>query len=120
LGVTWVFYLTHWQTFVPTKYPFIMPAEILTTDDLREFKVELIEEFRRIISSSMVSNSPPQKHLLKSSEAQELLDLSPNSLRNLRVSRVLPFTKINGVIYYERSDIDQMIARHKKPARIKS
>lgn len=97
-----------------------MPAEILTTDDLREFKVELIEEFRRIISSSMVSNSPPQKHLLKSSEAQELLDLSPNSLRNLRVSRVLPFTKINGVIYYERSDIDQMIARHKKHARIKS
>ena len=99
-----------------------MPAEILTTDDLREFKVELIEEFKRIISSSsyLISNSPPQKQLLKSSEAQELLDLSPNSLRNLRVSRILPFTKINGVIYYERSDIDQMIARHKKPARIKS
>jgi len=96
-----------------------MPAQILTTDDLREFKVELIEEFRQIISSIQESNSKPLKKLLKSSEVREMLDLSPNSLRNLRVSRVLPFTKINGTIYYDRSDIDQMIARYKKPARVK-
>jgi hypothetical protein len=96
-----------------------MPAQILTTDDLREFKVELIEEFRRIISSIQESNSKPIKKLLKSSEVREMLDLSPNSLRNLRVSRVLPFTKINGTIYYDRSDIDLMIARYKKPARVK-
>lgn len=96
-----------------------MPAQILTTDDLREFKVELIEEFRQIISSIQVNNSKPLKKLLKSSEVREMLDLSPNSLRNLRVSRVLPFIKINGTIYYDRSDIDQMIARYKKPARVK-
>ena len=96
-----------------------MPAQILTTDDLREFKVELIEEFRQIISSIQESNSKPLKKLLKSSEVREMLDLSANSLRNLRVSRVLPFTKINGTIYYDRSDIDQMIARYKKPARVK-
>jgi len=96
-----------------------MPAQILTTDDLLEFKVELIEEFRQIISSIQESNSKPLKKLLKSSEVREMLDLSPNSLRNLRVSRVLPFTKINGTIYYDRSDIDQMIARYKKPARVK-
>ncbi len=96
-----------------------MPAQILTTDDLREFKVELIEEFRQIISSIQESNSKPLKKLLKSSEVREMLDLSPNSLRNLRVSRVLPFTKINGTIYYDRSDIDLMIARYKKPARVK-
>ena len=96
-----------------------MPAQILTTDDLREFKVELIEEFRQIISSIQESNSKPLKKLLKSSEVREMLDLSPNSLRNLRVSRVISFTKINGTIYYDRSDIDQMIARYKKPARVK-
>ena len=96
-----------------------MPAQILTTDDLREFKVELIEEFRQIISSIQERNSKPLKKHLKSSEVREMLDLSPNSLRNLRVSRVLPFTKINGTIYYDRSDIDQMIARYKKPARVK-
>jgi len=96
-----------------------MPAQILTTDDLREFKQELIKEFKQIISSIQQSNSKPLKKLLKTSEVREMLDLSPNSLRNLRVSRVLPFTKINGTIYYDRSDIDQMIARYKKPARVK-
>jgi phage regulator Rha-like protein len=105
--------------FAPTKSQVNMPAEILTTDDLREFKVELIEEFKRLISLVQASNYTPTKKLLKSSEVQELLDLSPNSLRNLRVSRVLPFTKINGTIYYDRSDIDQMISRFKKPARVK-
>ena len=101
------------------KQSHIMPAEILTTDDLREFKLELIEEFKRILSTIQNSNSNNTKKLLKSSEVQELLDLSPNSLRNLRVKRVLPYTKINGIIYYDRSDIDQMIVRFIKPARIK-
>ena len=27
-----------------------MPAEILTTDDLREFKIELLKEFRQILA----------------------------------------------------------------------
>lgn len=96
-----------------------MPAEILTSDDLREFKVELIQELKILFSTSF-SQAPKENKLLKSSEVQELLNLSPNSLRNLRVSRILPFTKINGVIYYERSDIDQMISRFKKPARVKA
>lgn len=96
-----------------------MPAQILTTDDLREFKLELIEELKQIISTYYVDNSSSTKRWLKSSEVQEMLDLSPNSLRNLRVTRVLSFTKINGIFYYDRSDIDQMITRLKKPARIK-
>ena len=96
-----------------------MPAEILTSDDLREFKLELIKELKTIFSSNIASNTTPQKNLLKSSEVQKLLDLSPNSLRKLRVSRVIPFTRLNGVIYYELSDIEQMLAKFKKPARVK-
>jgi hypothetical protein len=96
-----------------------MPAEILTSDDLREFKVELIQELKILFSTSF-NQAPKDNKLLKSSEVQELLNLSPNSLRNLRVSRILPFTKINGVIYYERTDIDQMISSFKKPARVKA
>jgi hypothetical protein len=28
----------------------IMPSEIITTDDLREFKIELLSEFRKMLN----------------------------------------------------------------------
>ena len=37
-----------------------MPTSIITTDDLREFKLELLEEFEELLSSYL-KKDPPQK-----------------------------------------------------------
>ncbi|MBK8518782.1 MAG: helix-turn-helix domain-containing protein [Saprospiraceae bacterium] len=96
-----------------------MPANILTTDDLREFKVELFDEIKALISHSSSSLSPESKRFLKTTEVMELLDMSPSSLQNLRNARVIPFSKINGTIFYDWNDIVQLMEKNKKPAKPK-
>lgn len=95
-----------------------MPAEILTTDDLREFKLEVISEIKKILSDHQASK-PEGKRFLKSNDLQELLDLSPASLQNLRNARILPYTKIGGTFFYDWEDVIQLMNKYKKPAKAK-
>jgi len=95
-----------------------MPAEILTTDDLREFKQEMLAEIKLLLSD-LSALKPADKKYLKSLELQEILDMSPASLQNLRNARVLPYTKIGGTFYYEWNDIVQLMDKFKKPAKAK-
>ena len=95
-----------------------MPANIITTDDLREFKTELIEQIKDIISTPQ--GQANQKRFLKTSELQEALGLSPSTIHQLRIMRILPFTKINGVIFYDWEDIVVMMQKNKKIAKPKA
>ena len=95
-----------------------MPAEILTTDDLREFKMEMLAEIKQLIDEVSRLNKADKKYL-KSLELQEILDMSPASLQNLRNARVLPYSKLGGTIYYDWDDIIQIMNKFKKPAKAK-
>ncbi len=90
-----------------------MPASILTTDDLREFKTELFDEIKSLITKSQTP-SVQQKKFLKSAEVADLLGISANTLYQMRVNRQLPFTKVNGTIFFEWDDIISMMAKNKK------
>lgn len=81
-----------------------MPTNIITTDDLREFKMELLEEFKKMLNQQ---SSGTLKRYLKSAEVMDLLQISPGTLQNLRVNGTLPFSKIGGIIYYDVHDIQK-------------
>jgi hypothetical protein len=87
-----------------------MAAMVLTTDDLREFKLELLDDIKKLIS---IGNGQVQKKWLKSPEVRKLLAISPGTLQNLRINRTLPFTKIGGVIYYSIDDINNIMTSNK-------
>ena len=92
-----------------------MPAQIITTDDLREFKVELLDEIRVLISEQ---KNPVLKKWLNSLEVRRLLNISPGTLQTLRINGTLPYTKIGGTNYYNASDIDVLLSQnHKKKTR---
>jgi hypothetical protein len=87
-----------------------MATEIITTDDLREFKIELLKEFEKLLKQNSGSQ---QKKWLKSYEVKELLNVSSGTLQHLRVSGMLPYTKVGGTIYYDYHDIQNMITQNK-------
>ena len=87
-----------------------MPATIITTEDLQNFKLELLDEIRKILTTRQPA--PPHKWL-KSHEIRRLLKLSPGTLQNLRVNGTLPFSKIGGVIFYNYEDIEKMLLENK-------
>ncbi len=89
----------------------IYREQIITTDDLLEFKMELLSEIKQILKENAGQSS---KKWLKSYEVRKLLNISPGTLQNLRINGTLPFTKIGGVIYYDYADIQQMLQKGKK------
>jgi len=92
-----------------------MPAEIITPDDLRELKIELIKEIKQLFA---VHHGQPSKKWLKSIEVRKLLGISPGTLQNLRINGTLQYTKIGGVIFYDSEEIQKMMVENKVENRI--
>ena len=86
-----------------------MAATIITTEDLHEFKNELLIEIKELLAK----DTSTAKQWLRSSELRKLLKISPGTLQNLRVNGTIPYTKIGGVIYYAYSDIMKVMEDNK-------
>jgi hypothetical protein len=86
-----------------------MAVQIITIEDLNEFRSLLLNDLKEII------NSKPQqsKQWLKSNEVRKLLNISPGTLQNLRINGTLTYTKIGGIMYYNHSDIDKLLNQNK-------
>ncbi|MBL4561389.1 MAG: DNA-binding protein [Bacteroidales bacterium] len=91
-----------------------MPTEIVSTDDLREFKIELLDEFKKILKEH---HGQPSKKWLKSCEVRELLGISPGTLQNMRTNGTLPYAKVGGVMFYDYENIKEMLAKNQIKSR---
>jgi uncharacterized membrane-anchored protein YjiN (DUF445 family) len=87
-----------------------MPTSIITTDDLRDFKMELLDDIKKILTKQA---SGTLKKYLKSSEVMEMLQISPGTLQNLRINGTLPFSKMGGIIYYDIEDIQKVMIKNR-------
>jgi len=79
-----------------------MGATIITTEDLYQFKLELIDEIKQLLQEK---NGSPAKKWLKSTEVMKLLGISPGTLQNMRINGTMPYTKVGGILYYDYHEI---------------
>lgn len=79
--------------------------EVITKDDLNEFKKQLIGEIRTLIKPE----DGAAKKWLKSNEVRKLLNISPGTLQNLRINGTLRFTKVGSMLYYKLDDINTLL-----------
>jgi len=87
-----------------------MPTQVITTDDLYEFKSELLGDIKNLLQ---VKNSFSEQKYLKSSELMELLKISAGTLQTLRINGTVPYSKVGGIIFYKYSDIQNLIEENK-------
>jgi hypothetical protein len=86
-----------------------MAIEVITKEDLQEFRSQLMEDFKAILANKQ---STPQREWLKSFEVRRLLKISPGTLQNLRVNGTLTYTKIGSIIFYSSQDIEKLLAQN--------
>ena len=82
-----------------------MNLEIITKDDLKQFKTELLKEIRQLMGEQQGQS----KQWLKSNEVRRMLNISRGTLQNLRVNGTLSYTKIGGIMYYKLEDINRVL-----------
>jgi hypothetical protein len=82
-----------------------MNVELITRQDLREFKNDLLNAIKQIIKPGQGQS----KQWLKSVEVRKLLNISPGTLQNLRINGTLRYSKIGGMMYYKLEDIHKLL-----------
>lgn len=88
----------------------------VTKEDLRQFGLYLIGTIR-----NMIERSKPDKidaveiEWLKARAVRMMLDISPGSLQNLRITGKVRYKKVIGSYYYNKSDILELFNDEQKP-----
>lgn len=75
---------------------------------LSDFRQQLLADIRLVFHCNQPSQ---EKQWLKSNEVRKLLGISHSTLQAMRNKATVPFTKIGGVIYYSRAEIEKMLSR---------
>ena len=82
-----------------------MKVNLVTKEDLQEFKAELLEEIKNLFH---MKNSE-QKLWLRSEEVKDMLKISSSTLQNLRINGNLAYTRVGGTLYYNYKDIEKLL-----------
>ena len=83
-----------------------MPTQIITTDDLKEFRLELLNDIKNLLK---LSADIRNKKYLKSGEIMKMLNVSSSTLQTLRINGTLPYIKIGGIIFYDTEEISKVM-----------
>lgn len=87
-----------------------MAKEIITLEDLENFKVDLLKELKALWND----RAQPQKKWLKSYQVRELLGISAGTLQNMRINGILPYSKIGGLIFFDSEVVNEVMSKGKR------
>ncbi len=80
--------------------------EILSKQDLELFRIRMISDIEKIL----VANFSPQEDFgwLRSKAIRKIMDISPATLQNLRITGKIRFKKVMGSYYYNKEDLQKL------------
>jgi hypothetical protein len=81
-----------------------MAIQVVTQDDLNEFRLLLLNDLKEIFNDK----ATPVKKWLKSNEVREMLNISNGTLQSFRIKGILSYTKIGGINFYAYQEIEKL------------
>ncbi len=84
----------------------IYSSQLITLQDLEEFKKQLLKELLQALSGYVTS---PPKKWLKSHEVRRMLKISPGTLQTLKNNGTIPYSRVGGIHFYEYDLIIKML-----------
>jgi hypothetical protein len=85
-----------------------MEIELLTKEDMEQFKKEINENIEALFTVTI------RDRWLKSSEVKKLLNISTGTLNLMKLEGQLPFSKVGGLYFYKYRDIVDMLETNKR------
>ena len=85
-----------------------MSAEIITKEDLQQFRIQLLEELKNWVAS-LKQSQPEHLEGLKTKHVRQILNCSTGKLHLLRSAGKLRVKKVGGTVYYRREDIKKLV-----------
>lgn len=83
-----------------------MKMDIITMEDLKQFKMDFLQEMKAVIGQGKQGETTAW---LRSAAVRKMLNISPGTLQNLRITGTLPFRKIGGTLFYSKAEIEKLL-----------
>jgi len=83
-----------------------MQMDIITMEDLKQFKMDFLEEMKEIIGQGKQNETTAW---LRSAAVRKMLNISPGTLQTLRINGTLPYRKIGGTMFYSKAQIEKLL-----------
>lgn len=85
----------------------IMNVEVLTKNDLNNFKLELIQEITFLLKPQIQSDPK----WVKSATVKKMLQISSGTLQHLRATGQISYKKLGNIFYYSFKEVDALIEK---------
>lgn len=82
--------------------------EQITKEDLRQFRLLLLNDIENLIAKKKqecTAQITEDNEWLRSKSIRKILNISPATLQNMRITGKIEFKKIMGSYYYKKTDI---------------
>lgn len=81
--------------------------EIVSKQDLELFRVRIISDIERLLAASL--DRPIEEFdWLRSKSIRKMMDISPATLQNLRITGKIRYKKVMGSYYYNKTDLQKL------------
>ena len=74
---------------------------------------ELVEVLKHIDERVATASCPPEQDIWNNKKLCEELSISVRTAASLRSKKLIPFHKVEGLIFYLKSDVLAMLKRHR-------
>lgn len=85
-----------------------MQINIITKEDLEEFRGKLLQEIKDVLKVQEVKSFPKS---IKTKQVLEILDISAGKLKQMRISGVLTHKKVGGTYYYNYNEVKRLLPK---------
>lgn len=84
--------------------------ENITSADLNDLKIEIINEFKKIVAEEIFKHSSAENEFewLRSKSIRKIMNIAPATLQNLRISEKIRYKKVMGSYYYNKKDLSKL------------
>lgn len=80
--------------------------ENITHDDLRQLRMLLLNDIEKLINEKIkLKPNMQQQEWLRSKSVREIMNVSPATLQNIRITGKIRFRKVMGSYYYNKTDL---------------
>lgn len=79
--------------------------EQITKDDLRQLRLAVVNDIQKILNKKETDKHEFNIDWLRSKAIRRIMNISPATLQNLRITGKIRFRKVMGSYYYNRTDL---------------
>lgn len=81
--------------------------EILSKQDLEIFRIKIISDIERLLETTN-NHTTEEFDWLRNKAVRKMMDISPATLQNLRITRKIHHKKVLGSYYYNKTDLQKL------------